>query len=129
MVLHITGRRTGRRYDIPVGYHDIDGQRTVVTSAGWRRNLRGGADVEVTLRGRRRHARAALVEDPPAVERVHPPDWMMRFVNPVTRSLLERGRPERIAEQLVILHFRGRRTGTAYDVPVGRRIIGTAWRC
>lgn len=47
----------------------------------------------------------------------------MRFVNPVTRSLLERGRPERIAEQLVILRFRGRRTGTAYDVPVGRRII------
>jgi hypothetical protein len=48
LVLHLTGRRTGRRYNIPVGYVDMEGKLTVVTVARWRVNLRGGADVEVT---------------------------------------------------------------------------------
>ena len=58
LLLHVTGRKTGRRYDIPVNYADIDGRLTVVTIAAWRINLRGGADVEVTLRGRRRSMHA-----------------------------------------------------------------------
>jgi hypothetical protein len=54
MVLHLTGRKTGRRYDIPVRYADMDmeGKFSVVTAARWRANLRGGAGVEVTLDGR-----------------------------------------------------------------------------
>jgi len=67
LMLHLTGRRTGRRYDIPVGYVDMAGKLAVVTIARWRVNLRGGADVEVTLRGRRRPAHALLEEDPAAV--------------------------------------------------------------
>ena len=67
LVLHLTGRKTGRRYDIPVGYVDMEGKLTVVTVARWRVNLRGGADVEVTLRGRRRPMHALLEEDPAAV--------------------------------------------------------------
>lgn len=67
LLLHVTGRKTGREYDIPVNYVDIDGRLTVVTVAGWRVNLRGGADVEVTLRGCRRHMRARLDEDPASV--------------------------------------------------------------
>jgi deazaflavin-dependent oxidoreductase (nitroreductase family) len=67
LLLHVTGRKTGRRYDIPVNYADIDGRLVVVTIAGWRANLRGGASVEVTLRGRRRPMRAELAEDPAAV--------------------------------------------------------------
>ncbi len=67
LVLHVTGRKTGRRYDIPVNYVDIDGRLSVVTSARWRLNLRGGAYVEVTLRGRRHLMRAMLEEDPAAV--------------------------------------------------------------
>jgi len=43
----VTGRKTGRRYDIPVSYvEDPDGCLTVVTVATWRLNLLGGADVE-----------------------------------------------------------------------------------
>ena len=49
LVLHLKGRKTGCRYDIPVGYVDMEGKLTVVTVARWRVNLRGGADVEVTL--------------------------------------------------------------------------------
>jgi hypothetical protein len=67
LVLHLTGRKTGRRYDIPVGYVDMEGKLTVVTVARWRVNLRGGADVEVTLRGRRRPMHALLEEDPASV--------------------------------------------------------------
>lgn len=67
LVLHVTGRKTGRRYDIPVGYADMEGKLMVVTVARWRVNLRGGADVEVTLRGRLRPMHALLEEDPAAV--------------------------------------------------------------
>jgi len=67
LLLHVTGRKTGRRYDIPVGYTEIGGRLTVVTIAPWRVNLRGGADVEVTLRGCRRPMHALLTEDPAAV--------------------------------------------------------------
>ena len=67
LVLHLTGRKTGRRYDIPVGYVDMEGKLTVVTIARWRGNLRGGADVEVTLHGRLRPMHALLEEDPAAV--------------------------------------------------------------
>ncbi len=67
LLLHVTGRKTGRRYDIPVGYAEAGGRLTVVTIAPWRVNLRGGADVEVTLRGCRRPMHALLTEDPAAV--------------------------------------------------------------
>jgi hypothetical protein len=67
LVLHLTGRKTGRRYDIPVGYVDMEGKLAVVTVARWRVNLRGGADVEVTLHGCLRAMHALLEEDPAAV--------------------------------------------------------------
>ena len=67
LVLHLTGRKTGRRYDIPVGYVDMEGRLAVVTVARWRVNLRGGADVEVTRYGHRRPMHALLDEDPASV--------------------------------------------------------------
>jgi F420H(2)-dependent quinone reductase len=67
LVLHLTGRKTGRRYDIPVGYVDLEGKLAVVTVARWRVNLRGGADVEVTVHGCLRPMRALLDEDPASV--------------------------------------------------------------
>ena len=67
LVLHLTGRKTGRRYDIPVGYVDMEGKLAVVTTARWRVNLRGGAGVAVTLRGHLRPMHALLEEDPASV--------------------------------------------------------------
>src|SRR5207249_9479955 len=53
MLLTYTGRKTGKRYTIPVGY-TRDGETLVVfSSRTWRRNLRGDAPVEVRLQGRR----------------------------------------------------------------------------
>lgn len=67
IILHVKGRRSGRRYDIPVGYVEVDGRSVVVTQHAWRANLRGGADVEVTHEGRRRPMHADLEEEPAAV--------------------------------------------------------------
>jgi hypothetical protein len=67
LILHVTGRKTGRRYHIPVDYVDIEGKLAVVTVARWRVNLRGGADVEVTLHGHLRPMHALLEEDPAPV--------------------------------------------------------------
>lgn len=64
MVLHVTGRKTGRVYDIVVGRHEIDGQLVAHAGGAWRANLRGGADLRVTLDGRERVACAVLEEDP-----------------------------------------------------------------
>jgi hypothetical protein len=62
--LHVVGRRTARRYDIPVGYLDLDGDLVVVTQHRWRANLRGASEVEVTHDGRRQRMRVHLDEDP-----------------------------------------------------------------
>jgi hypothetical protein len=71
LLLTFTGRRTGRRFTIPVGHHEVDGQMWLLTGSRWRHNVRGGAPVTVVLRGRRRRARATLVEDPEEVARLH----------------------------------------------------------
>lgn len=67
LLLHIVGRKTGHRYDIPVGYVDMDRHLVVVTKRTWRLNLRGGTDIEVTYRGHRQTMHSDLDEDPTSV--------------------------------------------------------------
>ncbi len=67
LTLHLTGRRTGHRYDIPVGYADVGGRLLVVTQHAWRANLRGGRDIEITHGGRRYAVHAELAEEAAAV--------------------------------------------------------------
>jgi deazaflavin-dependent oxidoreductase (nitroreductase family) len=65
LVLTVTGRKSGRTYSVPVGRYDAgDGGLLLSAGGAWRHNLRGGADVRVTLDGRERPAYAILVEDP-----------------------------------------------------------------
>jgi len=71
LVLHYVGRRSGRRFDVPAGYHRIDGVVSVLTNSGWRHNFAGGTTIEVTLHGRRQPARAVLVNDPDTVAAVY----------------------------------------------------------
>ena len=71
LVLHYAGRRSGRQYDVPAGYHVIGDVPTVLTNSPWRRNFAGGRDIEVTYRGARRAAVATLVEDAGAVTEVY----------------------------------------------------------
>ena len=66
MLLTVTGRRSGRRYTIPVGYQRAGDEITVMVSkAGgktWWRNFREPGEVELRLRGRDLRGRAALVD-------------------------------------------------------------------
>lgn len=73
LLLHVTGRRTGRVYSTPVAYHrEPEGGLLVLTSSRWRVNLRGGATpVQLTLLGRPVAATAQLEEDPAHVARVY----------------------------------------------------------
>lgn len=72
LVLHVTGRRSGRVIDVPVAYRpQDDGRLLVLTSSVWRLNLRDTSAVEVTWRAQRRSATAELVEDPRSVAQVY----------------------------------------------------------
>src|SRR5690606_12067327 len=67
MILHFTGRKSGRRYDLPVGYAG-DGRRFYVsTDKRWCHNLRGGREIELTHRGKRTSAFADVIDDPEAM--------------------------------------------------------------
>ncbi|MET0713430.1 MAG: hypothetical protein ABWY57_00835 [Mycetocola sp.] len=70
-LLCFEGRRSGRRYEVPVEYHELDGEPLILTASAWRRNLRGGADVELVHEGRRIPMRAELIEDPDRVARIY----------------------------------------------------------
>ena len=67
LMLHVVGRSTGRRYDIPVGFTDLGDRLIVVSQHRWRRNLRGGVDLDITRFGRRCPMHAELDEDPTSV--------------------------------------------------------------
>ena len=72
LLLHISGRRTGRRLVFPVAYRPTgDGRLMVLTNSAWRVNLRGGTPVELTFLGSRRRGHAVLVEDPESVALVY----------------------------------------------------------
>jgi deazaflavin-dependent oxidoreductase (nitroreductase family) len=65
LLLTVTGRRSGRRYTIPVGYQR-DGDLIVILvseapAKQWWRNFREPAPVEMLLRGRTVHGSAVLV--------------------------------------------------------------------
>jgi hypothetical protein len=70
-LLCFDGRRTGRRYEVPVEYHELDGLPLILTASAWKANLRGGADVELVHEGRRMPMRAELIEDPDEVARIY----------------------------------------------------------
>ena len=70
MLLTFQGRKTGKRYSIPVGYLQKGSRLRIFTRSGWWKNLQGGAAVTVRLRGRDIQGTARLVEDPQVVAEV-----------------------------------------------------------
>jgi hypothetical protein len=66
-LLEFHGRRSGRRFLVPVGYHDVNGERMVFTPAPWRSNFAGGRTVTVWFRGRHDTVTGTLVDDPAVV--------------------------------------------------------------
>src|ERR1700751_915132 len=56
VTLYIVGRKSGRRYTIPVAYTRHEGDLLIGTPFGWGRNLRTGEPVTIRFKGRRRLA-------------------------------------------------------------------------
>jgi hypothetical protein len=67
LLLTFSGRKTGKRYSVPVGYIPDGDAFTVISVHGWWPNLRGGQPLSVRLRRREYCARAEVMEDPTAV--------------------------------------------------------------
>ncbi|WP_328930695.1 hypothetical protein OG429_40875 (plasmid) [Streptomyces sp. NBC_00190] len=63
-LLHFTGRRSGGAHTVPAGVHRLADGLVIATGSAWRHNFAGGADGELTWRGRREPVRFELVTDP-----------------------------------------------------------------
>ncbi|WP_084530629.1 nitroreductase/quinone reductase family protein [Nocardia miyunensis] len=63
LIITVVGRKTGREYANPVGYATHEGDLLVGTAARWRRNLRDGEPVRVTLRGKEIDADWEVITD------------------------------------------------------------------
>lgn len=99
LLVGYTGRRSGRRYELPLSYVEQGGVLYLCTrpeGSDWWRNLKGGTTVDLLLRGRRCRARATVL-DPASDEAL---GGLRAFVarNPGTGRLLysveqDAGRP------------------------------------
>lgn len=63
LTLYVVGRKSGRRYAVPVAYVRHEGDLLIGTGFGWGRNLRSGQEVAIRLKGRRRLADVRVLTD------------------------------------------------------------------
>jgi deazaflavin-dependent oxidoreductase (nitroreductase family) len=63
ITVYVVGRKTGRRYSVPVAYTRHDGALLIGTPFGWGRNLRTGEPVDIRLKGKRRPADVQVFAD------------------------------------------------------------------
>jgi hypothetical protein len=86
MILIFEGRKSGKRYSIPVGYMEEGNSLYLFSHAAWAKNFIDGAPVAVRLRGELRRGTARIIEDDATI---------LRFLR---RMIAERG--EGMAEQM-----------------------------
>jgi hypothetical protein len=67
VVISFKGRKSGRPYDLVVGWHEVGGEHFVFSPARWPLNFRGGAPVEVRRGSLRRTYTGTLVSDPEVI--------------------------------------------------------------
>jgi deazaflavin-dependent oxidoreductase (nitroreductase family) len=73
LLLTFTGRKTGKRYSIPISYTEhTDGSLLAPGGGAWKWNLGDGREVSVLLRGRTRRASSEIIRDPSEIERLLP---------------------------------------------------------
>lgn len=63
ITVYVVGRKTGRRYAVPVAYGRHEGVLLFGTEFRWVRNLRTGEPVEIRLKGRLRTADVIVTSD------------------------------------------------------------------
>ena len=62
-------------------------------------------------------------DERPAVERVKPPEAVIKIVNPIFGRVLRSRLHGLVDEHLLLLHFRGRKSGRDYTVVAGHRNV------
>jgi deazaflavin-dependent oxidoreductase (nitroreductase family) len=67
VTLYVVGRRSGRRYTVPVSYLARGDDLLIGTSSGWARNLRTGEPVALRFKGRVRLADVRTLTSEPDV--------------------------------------------------------------
>jgi hypothetical protein len=67
VTLYLVGRKSGRRYIVPVAYTRQEGDLLIGTPFGWGRNLRTGQPVTIRLKGRLQQADVTVLADEPEV--------------------------------------------------------------
>jgi hypothetical protein len=67
MVVNFTGRKSGRRFSVPVSAHHLDGDLYVILEAGWKHNFAGGAPADVLHAGKTIPMQGQLITDPATV--------------------------------------------------------------
>jgi deazaflavin-dependent oxidoreductase (nitroreductase family) len=65
--LYVVGRRSGKRYTVPMAYVQHEGALLLGSGFPWAKNLRTGGPVELRYQGRRRVADVRVVTDPTQV--------------------------------------------------------------
>lgn len=63
ILLYVFGRKSGKRYAIPIAYMAHEGKVLIGTQFGWSRNLRTGDPIQVRYKGRLRSADVEVVAD------------------------------------------------------------------
>jgi deazaflavin-dependent oxidoreductase (nitroreductase family) len=63
VIVYVVGRKSGRRYSVPVAYTKNGDALLIGTPFGWGRNLRTGEPVDIRFMGRRRTADVQVYTD------------------------------------------------------------------
>jgi hypothetical protein len=63
MLLSFQGRKSGKRYTIPVGYLEKGSRIFVISHSSWSKNFGSGAPVSLRLRGKQVNGTARLIRD------------------------------------------------------------------
>lgn len=66
-LLQFQGRKSGKRFSIPVGYHRDGEQILVFTHSPWYKNFQDGAPVTLLLAGKEVAGHAQAVQDPETI--------------------------------------------------------------
>lgn len=67
ITLYVVGRKSGRRYTVPMAYVPHEGGLLLGSGFAWARNLRTGEPLDVRFKGRRRVADVRVLTDEAAV--------------------------------------------------------------
>ncbi len=67
-----------------------------------------------------------MTDQSPAVTAAHPPDTLLRVMNPVVKFLLGTPLAGPIGRQMMVLNFKGRKSGREISVPVSAHRVDDA---